>query len=137
MDQQRSEKGQGMVEFALIIVLFLFILLTAVEVLPAYNVITSVKAAANHGVREAVVWDPSSGNTCEQAVQNAVASRTTDVSTPTITITGCSGFNFVPRGQYITVTVSVIYRPPFYSTLGNPPVPRTFVIERSATLRNW
>lgn len=131
------EKGQAFVEFAFVLLIFLFLVVTTFDLAPVVPIIVGVKAAANHGTREAMIWDSDSGITCEQAVENAVASRTTDIPAPTVTVTGCSGMTPLYRGQLVIVTVTSVYQPPFWGTLFDPVTPRTLTITRDSELRKW
>lgn len=102
----RSERGQSLVEFALVLPLLLLLLLGIVDFARAWNVFEVLTDAAREGARVAVVYKPS---TTEQDVRNTIiaAGQRTAISIDPADIT-ITGFQ-AGRGTQATVRVEYDY----------------------------
>jgi len=117
------QKGQALVEFALVLPVVIIILFGIMEfghLLMTFNVLTG---AAREGVRVAAVTAPDPGRV-QGAAQNVLSAA--NISGAVITISGPNGFNEV------TVTVQFNYTP---LTGGIIPGIGTMQISRSSTMR--
>lgn len=102
----RSERGQALVEFAIVLPMLLLLLLGIVDFARAWNVFEVLTDAARAGARVAVVDQPS---TTEQDVRNTIveAGQRTAISIDPADIT-ITGFH-AGRGTQATVRVEYDY----------------------------
>lgn len=122
----KGTSGQALVEFALILPVFLLILLGITEFGRIYAAQLTVSHAAREGARLAVVGAPDA--TITQRVQES--SPQLDASKLTISITPTQPRT---RGEQVTVQVSYpveIYAPLIRDMLGNP-----FIVQGQSTMR--
>lgn len=102
----RNERGQALVEFAIVLPLLLLLLLGIVDFARAWNVFEVLTDAAREGARVAVVYQPS---TTEQDVRDTIieAGQRTAISIDPADIT-ITGFH-AGRGTQATVRVEYDY----------------------------
>lgn len=102
----RSERGQALVEFAIVLPLLLLLLLGIVDFARAWNVFEVLTDAAREGARVAVVFQPA---TTEQDVIDTIieAGQRTAISIDPADIT-ITGFQ-AGRGTQATVRVEYDY----------------------------
>lgn len=140
---KKGSKGQGMVEFGLILPLILLVILGMVVFAHLFAVFETVQNAASEGGRVASVWRPDEVTTCASVVQAAVERTTpffnpaTDVVT---TSANCSSDPWarIPSGTLIDVAVTVRWEPIFFGTLGQDywEPPRTLPLNAEITVRH-
>ena len=126
MKRENLEKnrGQALVEFALVLPIFLLIVLGIMEFGNLLFQINVVTGAAREGVRVAAVTAPD-GTAVSAAVNNVL--NAANIHDPVITVAGPTGANEV------SVTVQVIYS----SITGGfvPGIGTTFPIARTSIMR--
>lgn len=98
----KSEKGQSIVEFALILPVFIVILFSIIEFSRLWETMNVITSAAREGVRVAAVTAPSITQ-ATNAAQNVLSAA--DIENATITVSGPNAANEV------IVTVSINYTP--------------------------
>ena len=132
---ESREKGQGLVEFALVISLLLFMFLYIVIVGDNFRRVIALENAASEGGRAAQVYRPDGATTCFQRVESAVQ-RITPVDVTVETSANCSAIDVwarIPSGDHITVRVSHTWEEIFKSTFllepGEPPRTMTYSAE--------
>jgi len=102
LSRQRGEHGQALVEFALVVPIFLLLLLGIVEFARAWNVYEVLTDAAREGARRAVVDNPSVTEPDIVAVVQAAGGRASiTIEADDITITGFRG----GRGNPTTIRI--------------------------------
>jgi hypothetical protein len=135
---RRSKKGQAIVEFALVMVFFLFVLLAVLDLGRAYFVMVAVENAAAEGALFGMANPncvrPSDGPSC--ANPNNVEYRILNESQSALVIPSLMHYEVTfpgnkQPGTPIQVTVWYDFRPilPFLSAFGSS----TITIRRSAT----
>lgn len=110
--------GQSLVEFALVLPISMVTILAIVVFGLGLARLESVENAASEGARAAQRWVPGGGETCVQAVHNAIL-RSTPFPT-TVVISGPCPADTTTRvstGSFITVEVIYDYQPAFFATL--------------------
>ncbi len=99
----KKDKGQSIVEFALVAPILVLLLFGIIEFGRIYETVNVLTSAAREGARVAAVTAPS-GSQVNSAVNNVLQAGHVNGS-PTITIAGPSA------ASQVTVTVSVQYIP--------------------------
>lgn len=133
---KKKENGQGMVEFSLVLPLFLAMLLLIV----AAGHLLWTASALHDGVKEAgravQVWRPDGSSTCKSVAEAAVA-RVATVD-QVLRSPNCTDDPLikVSSGELVTIRASLEYQPVFFSTLGNPTTPWSFPLEAEVTMRH-
>jgi len=133
MSKRKSERGQGLVEFAIILPLLCGVMLMIVAVGDIYRRIESIENAASEGGRAAQVWRPDGIITCQGAAISG-AERITPLDIDVTVSANCGNdyWTRVPSGTIITVEVTHTFEPIFFSTLligrdiGDPPYTLTY-----------
>jgi Flp pilus assembly protein TadG len=97
-----KRNGQSLVEFALVLPIFLLIVLGIVEFGRLWETVNVLTSAAREGVRVAAVTGPD-GSQVQSAAQNLLSAA--NITGATISISGPSGANEV------SVTVQMTYVP--------------------------
>jgi len=136
----KDQRGQGMVEFALVLPVLCGIILMLVVIGDVFRRIESIENAASEGGRAAQVWRPDGIKTCLDVAQ-AAANAITPFDIQVIVSDNCSAsglWDRVPSGSLITVRVTHEFEPIFFSTLllgrneGDPP----YVLSYSAQVED-
>jgi len=119
----KSQKGQSLVEFALVIPVFVVILLGIIEFGRLWEVSNILTSAAREGARVAAVTGPdvSRATTAAQTVLSAGS-----ITGATVTVVGPNSANDV------SVTIAYVYSPLTGSIF---PGFRSFSLTRSTTMR--
>jgi len=120
---KNSQKGQSLVEFALLLPVFVFLLFGIIEFGRLWEVTGVLSSAAREAARIAAVTNPDVSR-AEQAALNVLSAA--HIYNPTIWISGPNASNEV------TATVSTYYSPITGSIL---PGLGPFSIRRSTTMR--
>ena len=118
------EAAQGLVEFALVLVLLMAVIAGMVDIAPLiFNAFTAKQMSAR-GTRAASIYLPDGARTCVGDVVNAVGTLTLIGATwsleevsPNCTTNPLST---IPTGQMVSVKVRVDYVPLFWGGLGYP-----------------
>ncbi len=118
----KKEKGQGMVEFALVLPITMLVILGVTVLFHLFAVLVTSHNAVSEGGRAAQVWRPDGTSNCSEVVTAAVTRITPffDLAGDTIdTSANCSTNPWlrIPSGELVTVTVVVNWEPIFFSTL--------------------
>lgn len=98
----KSQKGQSIVEFALILPVFVVVLFSIIEFSRLWQTMNVITSAAREGVRVAAVTAPSMTQVTN-AARNVLSAA--DIENATITVSGPNAANEV------IVTVSINYTP--------------------------
>lgn len=108
-----DERGQAMVEFAIVVPLLLLLMVAVFEFGRAWNVYHAETDAARLGARSAAVADPSTTQDSVYAIiHRALARDAIDTTTATITLTGWRAGTGTPLTVALTVPYTfVILRP--------------------------
>lgn len=118
-----KQKGQSLVEFALLLPVFILILFGVMEFGRLWEMTNMLTSAAREGARIAAVTNPDITRTIS-AAQNILSVG--NINNATITVSG-------PNSAYeITVTVSIAYTPMTGFIIPNL---GPFFISRSTTMR--
>jgi len=124
----KHERGQGLVEFALVLPILCGVMLMTVVVGDIFRRIQNIENAASEGGRAAQVWRPDGITTCLSAATEA-AQRITPLDVDVIVSSNCGNWLWtrIPSGTLITVEVTHTFEPIFFSTIlvgrdiGDPP----------------
>jgi Flp pilus assembly protein TadG len=129
---RRSERGQALAEFALVLPLVLFFIAGIIEFGRAWNIKQAVTDAAREGARYAVVQDAKiTTDTVRAKVEERLALASIDSST--IDITGA----FHTPGGEMTVAVTTGYRMGLVGVLLNwAGAPSVVPISTQVTMRS-
>jgi Flp pilus assembly protein TadG len=104
----RGERGQAMVEFALVIPIFLLLVIGVIEFGRAWNLQQTLADASREGARRAAVFDPTlTQATVEAAIRAKIAAS--GFNPALATITWPTGFA-VGMGAPITARIQMPYR---------------------------
>ncbi|HEX7119425.1 MAG TPA: TadE/TadG family type IV pilus assembly protein [Longimicrobiales bacterium] len=111
---RRRERGQALVEFALILPLLLLLVIGLVEFGRAWNAFQVITDAAREGARTAVVADASiTEDSVYSVIRSALARAALDADSATIALVGVDA----PTGQPARVEIQYPYRFTFLSPL--------------------
>ncbi len=111
----RSESGQALAEFALVVPVLLLMLIGVIEFGRAWNSQQVLTDAAREGCRQAVVFDPAVTQAdVEFTIKNAMARAALDSAAATITFP--NGFK-TGAGNLTVVRITYPYQFRFLSTL--------------------
>ena len=119
----KKEKGQGMVEFAMVLPISMLVILGITVLFHLFAVLVTSHNAVSEGGRAAQVWRPDGSSTCVEEVTAAITRITPffDLISDTITISdNCATAGLwgrIPSGDLVDVTVVVNWEPIFFSTL--------------------
>lgn len=106
-DGRRDERGQAMVEFAIVVPLLLIMIIAIFEFGRAWEVYHAVTDAARLGARSAVVADPvTTQDSIYAIVDRALARAAIDPNAATVSLNGWR----TGTGTPATVTIQVPYR---------------------------
>jgi Flp pilus assembly protein TadG len=110
----RSERGQAMVEFALVMPFLLLLLIAVFEFARAWNVYHAVTDAARLGARSAVVANPvTTQDTVYAIVNRALARSSIDTTSAAKTLTGWRSGSGTPASMTIQVPYRFVFLRPF------------------------
>lgn len=113
----KKEKGQSMMEFALVLGVLVGVIGLLVFVGDVFRRIETLENAASEGGRAAQVWRPGTGSTCIAVVEEAVE-RITPLAV-NVAAENCptNTTDRITSGSNITVTVTHSWEPIFFGTL--------------------
>jgi len=122
-----SRSGQAMVEFALVLPIFLLLVIGVIEFGRAWNLAQTLTDAAREGARRAAVFDPTiTPAVAATAIRAKVRAAGFDSAQTTVTWQNCTtacttitDFAALGRGNTLSVTVSMPYRFMFLRSLMN------------------
>ena len=134
---KKAEKGQAMVELALVLPILLLILLGIIEFGHIFYSYLVIQNATRDGARYGVVWDSSNNHyVTNTEVETVVRGKTTALQksdtnltvyiTPTTESTKASGKNF---------EVNIKYNVPLFTPLWNNILPNPFPISAKTVMR--
>jgi len=131
----RDDRGQALVEFALIMPFLLLFLVGIVEFGRAWNQHQVITDAAREGARKAVVFDASvTVDTVENTIKRALAAA--GINPAGATITG-QGTWLLDSNENATVSISLPYRFIFFGALKQWTTGESTVqLRTSVTMRN-
>lgn len=121
----KRQRGQGMVEFALILIVLIIIVAGMIDVAPLMANWFVAKSLSAKGARAAAVYYPDGSRTCYNDVMNSLGSPIFIHASWSVEIDpDCtnSPASVNPSGLPMYVTVSVNYEPLFWGGFGYPPV---------------
>lgn len=110
----RGERGQAMVEFAIVLPLLLLLIIAIFEFGRAWEVYHAVTDAARLGARSAVVADPiTTQDSIYAIVDRALARAAVDTSAATVTLSGWRTGTGTPATVTIQVPYTFVFLRPF------------------------
>lgn len=112
----RSERGQALAEFALILPLFLLLIAGILEFGRAWNIQQAVTDATREGARRAVLADGATESSVRTVISNRLQLAHIDPA-KIDTIEFSPAANWKQQGLSLTVTVRVDYDFPFVGAL--------------------
>lgn len=123
----KGRAGQAMVEFALVVPIFLLLVIGVIEFGRAWNLQQTITDAAREGARRAVVFDPTlTVAEVQTAVKAKIQAAGFDSTLATIVWQDCTAactaladFNALNRGDVLNVQVQMPYRFIFLKPLMN------------------
>jgi Flp pilus assembly protein TadG len=123
----KGRAGQALVEFALVVPIFLLLVIGVIEFGRAWNLQQTITDAAREGARRAVVFDPTLTVTeVQTAVKAKIQAAGFDSTQATIVWQDCTAactalgsFNDLARGDVLNVQVRMPYRFIFLKPLIN------------------
>lgn len=123
----KDRAGQAMVEFALVVPIFLLLVIGVIEFGRAWNLQQTITDAAREGARRAVVFDPTlTVAEVQTAVRAKIQAAGFDSTQATIVWQDCTAactaladFNALNRGDVLNVQVRMPYRFIFLKPLMN------------------
>ena len=123
----KDRAGQAMVEFALVVPIFLLLVIGVIEFGRAWNLQQTITDAAREGARRAVVFDPTlTVAEVQTAVKAKIQAAGFDSTQATIVWQDCTAactaladFNALARGDVLNVQVRMPYRFIFLKPLMN------------------
>lgn len=123
----KGRAGQAMVEFALVVPIFLLLVIGVIEFGRAWNLQQTITDAAREGARRAVVFDPTlTVAEVQTAVKAKIQAAGFDSAQATIVWQDCTAactavadFNALTRGDVLNVQVRMPYRFMFLKPLVN------------------
>jgi len=132
--RRHEDRGQAMVEFAIVLPLLLMLLVAVFEFGRAWQVFNVMTDAARHAARSAVVADPTvTQDSVLKIAQNALARGAINPARATITVTGFR----TGTGNPATVTIQLPYEfvvlRPF---MGWTSAESNFTLTTTFTMRN-
>lgn len=132
---RRDDRGQALVEFALIMPFLLLFLVGIVEFGRAWNQHQVITDAAREGARKAVVFDAAvTVDTVESTIKRALAAA--GINPAGATITG-QGTWLLESNKNATVSISLPYRFIFFGALKQWTTGEsTVLLQTSVTMRN-
>jgi Flp pilus assembly protein TadG len=120
--RQRRERGAAAVEFALVVPLLLILVLGIFEFGRAYNIQTTLSAAAREGVRVMALENSASA---ARASTQAAAASAVSLSDAQITVSPSICPEPGPGATPATATVTVTYAMPFITAFFGPSLTMT------------
>lgn len=112
---RRSEEGQAVVEFALVVPVLMLLVVGVFEFGRAWNAHQAVTDAAREGARIAVIADPAiTEDSVRKVVRNALSAVSLNADLAVIQLTGVND----PTGEPARVEVKYPYQLTFLKTLG-------------------
>ena len=132
---RRDDRGQALVEFALIMPFLLLFLVGIVEFGRAWNQHQVITDAAREGARKAVVFDAAvTVDTVESTIKQALAAA--GINPANATITGQASW-LLESNKNATVSISLPYRFIFFGALKQWTTGESTVqLRTSVTMRN-
>ena len=134
----RSEAGQSLVEFAIVLPVLLAVVIGIFEFGRAWNVYQVITNAAREGARRGVVGTTASADEVETAVEGYLASAALDEELAVVAI---DGFSDGP-GTPLTVQVDYPYQFQFLGPIvgflgdGSGTLPGSITLSTTAVMRN-
>lgn len=127
----KDERGQALVEFALILPFLLLFLVGIVEFGRAWNLHQVITDATREAARKSAVWDPAvTADTVRNVAKRAIRTAGVDTSTVTVNVNESSAGSSV-------VSITVPYRLLFFGELKQWTTGEATVLLRSSfTMRN-
>jgi len=122
--RRRGRRGQGLVEFALIIMLLIGTIAMVIDVFPMVGDWFVAKEMSARGTRAASIYLPDGSRTCLGDVLNAIGNPSLPFADWTVTVSeNCTSnpFATIPPRTLVSVTINVDYHPPFWGGFGYPP----------------
>lgn len=120
----RSERGQGLVELSLVIIIFMILMAGFADVAPLAADLYFAKQMSARGARAASIYLADGSRTCYADVMNAIGDPGLYSAEWTATINGpCTNdpSGTISIGTPIIVTIDVVYTPMFLGGFGWPP----------------
>ncbi len=117
IERTKKQAGQGMVEFALVIVGFMMIVMGLIDLGPVLFDLSTAKQMSARGARAASIYIPDGNRQCRTDVENAVGNPGLLMSTWSLSVSGnCNNdpYTAIAPGEAVLVTVDLTYVPMFW-----------------------
>ncbi len=116
----RADRGQALVEFALVAPVLLLLVVGIFEFGRAWNALQAVTDAAREGARAAVIADPlMTDDSVRAVVRNALARASLDGAQAEITLTGVNALAGEPARVEVRYPFHFGFLKPLGAVLGN------------------
>lgn len=119
----KSQKGQGMVEFALSLVVLIVIVAGMIDVAPIIFNLYAAKEMSARGARAGAIYAPDGFRTCHNDAMNAIGNPWLMSATWRASVSpNCDAnpLSTIPSGQNVIVQITVDYHPLFWGGFGFP-----------------
>jgi Flp pilus assembly protein TadG len=119
-----SERGQGMVEFVLPMIVMIVIVLGMIDLGPFLFDWMGAKLLSAKGARAAAIYKPDGTRTCRGDVLNAIGTTELFSATYTVAIPDICDWSpqtTIPVRTPLEVTINLMYTPLFWGGFGWPP----------------
>jgi len=120
----KLQKGQGMVEFALTLVILIIIVAGMIDVAPMIFNVYAAKQMSARGARAAAIYAPDGVRSCRNDAIAAIGNPGLMSANWTAEVSPNCDYNplsTLARGESVWVTVNVDYKPMFWGGFGYPP----------------
>src|SRR3990167_4528748 len=120
----RKQNGQGLVEFALTLVILIVIVAGMIDAGPLVFNLYAAKQMSARGARAASIYRPDGIRTCYGDAVDAIGNPWLMSAKWSVAVSdNCNGnpFSTIPTGQNVAVQITVDYTPLFWGGFGWPP----------------
>ncbi len=114
---KKSVRGQGMVEFAFVIVVFMAVVMGLVDIGPVLFDLSAAKQMSARGARAAAIYSPDGSRTCRTDVINSIGNPQLLMSSWSLSMSAnCTNNPLSTRApsETVRVTVGLVYDPMFW-----------------------
>lgn len=117
IERTKKQAGQGMVEFAFVIVIFMGLVAGLIDIGPVLFDLSTAKQMSARGARAASIYIPDGSRQCRTDVENAIGDPGLLMSTWSLSVSGnCNydPYSAIAPTEPVLVTVHLEYVPMFW-----------------------